>query len=398
MKSGYLSQYFSGIIAKTLSEVEASRERSNQHEFNGTVAMKSLFGTVRKRYTTRFIYLDDENDPITADGFLTWYDAREHHPTRSEYRLFFNSTAVSQAASANDVLFIGLRPDDSVLVVIAAANSTISSQLAWLFGIQAGAQFTVVTNLDNNRNQLEYASTFILEQIGITVDDDCSDYLDEMLTRFGGNFPQTREFSSFARSTLAGLDSRDDPDAVLLSWLDREERLFRALEKHLIQQQLAKGFDDVDDFIRYSLSVQNRRKSRVGLALENHFEVVLKEHKIQYDRTKVTENRSKPDFIFPGIKEYHDPMFPVENLTMLGSKSTCKDRWRQVLAEADRIDHKHLLTLESAISVHQTDEMQAKKLQLVVPKEIHKTYTTSQQSWLWDVRSLLEMLLEKQER
>jgi hypothetical protein len=28
---------------------------------------------------------------------------------------------------------------------------------------------------------------------------------------------------------------------------------------------------------------------------------------------------------------------------MPGVKSTCKDRWRQVLAEADRIDHKHLL-------------------------------------------------------
>jgi hypothetical protein len=33
---------------------------------------------------------------------------------------------------------------------------------------------------------------------------------------------------------------------------------------------------------------------------------------------------------------------------MLGSKSTLKDRWRQVLDEADRITHKHLLTLSRA--------------------------------------------------
>lgn len=396
MKNGYLSQYFKGVTAKILSGVEANPERSNQHEFNGTVRMKTLFGTARKTFDTRFIYLDDDNDPIVDNGFLTWYDARENHPTRSEYRLFFKSTTVSQAASTGDTLFIALRPDDTVLVIIAAANSTISSQLVWLFGIQVDSQFAVVTGLDSNGNRLEFASKLILEQIGIDVDEGNTDYLDEMIHRFGGKFPQTRAFSEFARSTLNGLNIQDDPDGVLLSWLEREEKLFKTLEKHLIQQRLAEGFVDVDAFISYSLSVQNRRKSRVGLALENHFEVVLQEYGIQYDRTKVTENRSKPDFIFPGIQQYHDADFPVDKLTMLGSKSTCKDRWRQVLAEADRIDHKHLLTLEAAISTHQTDEMKDKKLQLVIPEAIHKTYTAAQQSWLWDVKSLLAMLLEKQ--
>ena len=58
----------------------------------------------------------------------------------------------------------------------------------------------------------------------------------------------------------------------------------------------------------------------------------------------------------------------------MGVKSTCINRWRQVLAEADRIDHKHLLTLEASISRHQTDEMQAKNLQLVLPRGLHETY------------------------
>lgn len=81
---------------------------------------------------------------------------------------------------------------------------------------------------------------------------------------------------------------------------------------------------------------------------------------------------------------------------MLGAKSTCKDRWRQVLAEADRIKGKHLLTLEAAISVHQTDEMASKNLQLVVPKSIHKTYTIQQQEWLMDVNSFIRLLEQKQ--
>lgn len=383
-------------MAKRLSEVEANLAKSNQHEFNGVAAMKRIFGTERQKFPTKFLFLDDENPPISEDGFLTWYDAREKHPTRSEYRLFFPTTAVSRAASAGDILFIGFRPDKSALVVIAPGTSTIASQLAWLFNIEISDLFRVTSEFARNEVQLEYASKCILEHIGIEVNDQNTDYLEDMLDRFDGRFPTTKEFSAYTRYTLHDVDARGNPDEVLVQWLEREEILFRTLEKHLIQQQLDKGFDDVDAFIAYSLSVQNRRKSRVGQSLENHFEMILKARNIRYDRTKVTENRSKPDFIFPGIKEYHDERFEASLLTMLGAKNTCKDRWRQVLAEADRIEQKHLLTLEAAISVHQTDEMVSKNLQLVVPKSIHKTYTKQQQDWLMDVSSFIELLAQKQ--
>jgi len=39
------------------------------------------------------MYLDDStDDPVVADGLLTWYDAREQHPTRSEHRLYLQTT------------------------------------------------------------------------------------------------------------------------------------------------------------------------------------------------------------------------------------------------------------------------------------------------------------------
>ncbi len=95
--------------------------------------------------------------------------------------------------------------------------------------------------------------------------------------------------------------------------------------------------------------------------------------------------------------EYHDPTFEPLRLTMLGVKSTCKDRWRQqVLAEADRIEDKHLLTLETAISTHQTDEMAAKRLQLVLPRGLHQTYTPAQQTWLMDVAGFTELVRARQ--
>ena len=81
---------------------------------------------------------------------------------------------------------------------------------------------------------------------------------------------------------------------------------------------------------------------------------------------------------------------------MLGANSTCKDRWRQILSEADRIEHKHLLTLETAISTYQTNEMKNRNLQLVVPLSIQKSYTDDQQKWLYSFRDFLDEVTDKQ--
>jgi hypothetical protein len=81
---------------------------------------------------------------------------------------------------------------------------------------------------------------------------------------------------------------------------------------------------------------------------------------------------------------------------MLGAKSTCKDRWRQVLSEAERIQQKHLLTLEPGISENQTDEMKTKRLQLVVPSSIHETYREKQRQWLMNVGEFIGLVEARQ--
>ncbi len=304
MKQGYLSQYFKGIVAKVLSAVEADTATSNQHEYNGVAQLKEIFGTSKKTFPAQFIYLDDSDDaPVKDNGFLTWYDAREAHPTRTEYRMYFPTTAVSVCASAGDELFIGLRSDDTVLVIVAEDNSTICSQLLWLFGIEESQKFSVRGELNSEQDRLAFSSRLILEYLDIHVEESEDSYLDEMLRLFGGRFPTTSKFSSYARQTLVDLHPEDNPDIVLMGWMEREELLFRTLEKHIVSERLTKGFDgDVDDFFKFSLSAQNRRKSRSDQALENHVEQLLICRGIKYDRTKVTENKAKPDFIFPGIK------------------------------------------------------------------------------------------------
>lgn len=407
MKKGYLSQYFHGIALKNLSAVEADSVTSNQHEFNGVKALRKILREPdgKERYPTQFLYLTDHGDePVTEEGFLTWYDARqkarlERGVMRQEYRLYFPTNTVMQYANEGDILVIAKRTDDTLLAIVAEADTTISRQLIWLFGFSDSLHpgFSIREELEAEQDRIEFVSRVILESIGIIVEETEETLLDDMLERFSGTFPTTKIFSAYARSTLSRLTPGDGVDDVLMAWMEREEILFRTLEKHLIGERLSNGFDgDVDGFLSFSLSVQNRRKSRAGLALENHLEMLFQECGIRYSRTPITENRAKPDFIFPGAEEYHDPSCNETLLTMLGVKSSCKDRWRQVLAEADRIDKKHLLTLEVAISMNQTEEMQVQRLQLVVPKSLHKTYRVQQQLWLMSVEEFTEFVLEKQ--
>ena len=147
---------------------------------------------------------------------------------------------------------------------------------------------------------------------------------------------------------------------------------------------------DVDGFISFSLSVQNRRKSRAGYALENHLEAIFKVWGLRFDRGVTTEGRSKPDFLFPGGEAYRDKGFAPSGLSILGAKATCKDRWRQVLGEANRVPRKHLITLEPSISVNQTDEMRRREVQLVLPGAVHGTYGVSQRGWLWTLGRFIE--------
>lgn len=68
-----------------------------------------------------------------------------------------------------------------------------------------------------------------------------------------------------------------------------------------------------------------------------------------------------------------------------------------MLSEGERIETKHLITLEGAISTRQTDDMRQKKLQLIVPGPLHATYKDPQRDWLWSVSQFFEHV-ESRER
>lgn len=89
---------------KTLSAVEARPEASNQHEFNGVTQLKELFGA-EKQYLTAWFSVRGTNNEYQAP--VTWYDARERTPGRSEYRLYFKSNPAMDIATEGDNIIIG---------------------------------------------------------------------------------------------------------------------------------------------------------------------------------------------------------------------------------------------------------------------------------------------------
>lgn len=66
-------------------------------------------------------------------------------------------------------------------------------------------------------------------------------------------------------------------------------------------------------------------------------EAIFVANEIIYDAQPVTEGKKKPDFLFPSAVAYRDLTYPVSKLVTLAAKTTCKDRWRQILNEANRL-------------------------------------------------------------
>lgn len=405
MKRGHLSQYFVGAAAKRLSAVDIDPARSNQHEFGITRPMLDFIGSPDEptQYPASFAYFPaDGSEPTTDEAWLTIYDSRANNPNRGpEYRGYYPSNEATSLAREGDMLVIAQPRDEHRLLVLIAEQGSVETQrLSYLFGFEEpGQRFQSVSeeHLDSSRGLLDFTSKHILELLGITADkpDADVDLLDEMRSRFGEQFPDTRTFSAWARSTVQGVDPVGDPDTALISWVEQEEQLFFLFEKHLLAQALREEFQegaiDVDRFIKLSLSVHNRRKSRAGHSLELHMEAILRANGIPFTRNGITENRSKPDFVFPSIEAYHSLGFPSEKLFMLGAKSTLKDRWRQVLAEAAKITRKHLLTLEPGLSSMQLAEIKASQVQLVVPMPLQGVYPEESREQL---QSLADFIAE----
>ena len=222
-------------------------------------------------------------------------------------------------------------------------------------------------------------------------------YIERLLV----DFPSSIEMSSAARSIVFDVYTNDllsvkNPDSALLRWTETEYRLFREIEHSRYGDTISKGFNSVDDFIALANQVLNRRKSRAGKSLEHHLSTIFDDNRIIYKAQAITEGNKKPDFLFPSEEAYHDMNFSVDKLCTLAAKTTCKDRWRQILNEANRLrdKNKYLCTMQQGISSAQMDEMQAEKVVLVVPKPFISSYPKDKQDRIWTISKFVDYVKE----
>ena len=229
----------------------------------------------KPRFDATYIWLGAEQEALTEEGKLSWYDSRAKDPKRSaEWRLYYQGNSITELMQPGDTVFVARRPDDRLFFIVTPDGTTIQSQLLWLFGLseQPGLQFEQRELTPDTGGVLDFAARYILDELGIDPDEPDADMLDGLIASFGLRFPTTRVFSDLARASLPDVAARDAPDVALLAWMEREELMFRRLERRIVAERIANGFTssgdaDVDGFLGFSLSVQNRRKVRAGLAL-----------------------------------------------------------------------------------------------------------------------------------
>lgn len=177
------------------------------------------------------------------------------------------------------------------------------------------------------------------------------------------------------------VDTKKPVDARLMRRRACEFEIFRSVEQAIELPVIQHGFASIDDFITHAQTVLQRRKSRSGRSLELHARAIFLEEDLRegedFSHQKESEDKKKPDFIFPSQAAYQNKSFPTHRLKMLAVKTTCKDRWRQVLQEANRIQQKHLLTLQHGVSVNQFKEMTNSGIQLVVPAQLKEKYPST---------------------
>jgi len=183
-------------------------------------------------------------------------------------------------------------------------------------------------------------------------------------------------------------------DARILRRRECEYEVFRSVEEAVELPRIGRGFASVDEFVVHAQTVLQRRKARSGRSLELHAREILIEEGFEEDRAfshgPESDPGKRPDFLFPSEAAYRNPAFPASSLRMLAAKTTCKDRWRQILNEADRVGRKHLLTLQEGVSENQFREMTDAGVKLVVPKGLHDAYPGAVQPGLMTLGAFLE--------
>lgn len=292
-------------------------------------------------------------DDFETESRFTYYGVG----TRNEYRLtrFGRGFPFLHDDNIGDLLVITKKSDDYYEAFVLHHDEDIDNFFASVNMSSTDANGIIP------RQQIQTAEDILLECFRAFIRSQRVD------------FPLSAVLSARARhcyNNAYGIDAQQilaNPDSNLLKWIESEYQLFKEFENDRYATRIQTLFRSVEELVEAANTILNRRKSRAGKSLEHHLSEMFTTFDLPYQTQAVTEGNKKPDFLFPGSDAYHNPAYDENKLIVLAAKTTCKDRWRQILNEADRIRTKHLFTLQQGISANQLAEMYRYDVCLVVP-------------------------------
>lgn len=136
------------------------------------------------------------------------------------------------------------------------------------------------------------------------------------------------------------------------------------------------GGVDFSELNSFFLSISQSRKSRAGSA----FEYIIKElfSRLSYPfSSQVNIDGAKPDFVMPSEAYFREK--PLDSI-IFTAKRTLRERWRQVVTEANKGYGFYLATLDDKIAENQISHAATHKIFLVVPESVkseNKAYRES---------------------
>lgn len=320
-------------------------------------------------------------DDFTTDSRFIYYG----QGTRNEYRItrFGKGFPFFEEDNVGDLLVIAQQSEDYYYGFVLQTDQDIDDFFAFFnLSPEMTNQLIDITQANTPEKRLE---TNIQELVSLYT-----------------NFPETIQMAKLARDIYNRIHKITDaeicqlPDAQLLKWIDTEYALFRSFEEKIYAPIYSVPFANCQELVKFSNIILNRRKSRAGKSLEHHLATIFTAAQLEYEEQTVTEDNKKPDFLFPGGEAYHNLLFPTDKLVFLGAKTTCKDRWRQVLNEANRIETKYLFTLQQGISKNQLREMKHEHLKLVVPATYRTSFDKEFRPEIETLASFIEIVKVKQ--
>lgn len=146
-------------------------------------------------------------------------------------------------------------------------------------------------------------------------------------------------------------------------YLEHEEASAQAIIDHQITEKQALYFPDLN---KLTMSLSQSRKSRAGKAFEGIFQELFSRLGYPFS-DQVDIDGAKPDFVMPSEDYFREK--PLDSI-IFTAKRTLRERWRQVVTEANKGYSFFLATFDEKISRNQIEQAAKHKIYLVVPSSL----------------------------